>query len=127
MTANDFKRFQETILENENFQKSCSKTKFMQFTQFVEGGQVLNGQKIRREDAAGNIEGDDGFDATTAHFVIYNFKNGFLHSTNGEPAVQAPGCWEIWKNGEILKVVSDGGRSIEYWENGVPVRFETVE
>ncbi|WP_318714491.1 hypothetical protein, partial [Treponema sp.] len=50
--------------------------------------------------------GSPGFDESTARIVIYNFKDGVLHSTDDEPAVQYPGHWE-------------------YWENGVPVRIET--
>ena len=65
------------------------------------------------------------FDEKTAKLVIYNFKEGLLHSENNEPAVQYPGHWEYWNHGLLTKVVSDGGDTEEYWENGVPVRIET--
>ena len=85
----------------------------------------MNGQYIRREDIFLNTEDSDMFDEKTAKVVIYNFKDGFLHSENDEPAIQYPGHWEYWEKGLIKKVVADGGDTEEYWENGVPVRIET--
>ena len=61
----------------------------------------------------------------SGRMVLYNFTNGLLNSQDDEPAIEYPGHWEYWKDGLITKVVTDGGDTEEYWENGVPVRIET--
>lgn len=119
--------FIEKIQNDELYKKSKSIHKGFQYRQFYNDvtHQLMEGQQVRREDANGLVEVQEGFDESTARIVIYNFKDGVLHSENNEPAVQYPGHWEIWNRGVLVKVVADGGDTEEYWENGVPVRIET--
>lgn len=119
--------FIEKIQNDELYKKSKSIHKGFQYRQFYNDvtHQLMEGQQVRREDANGLVEVQEGFDESTARIVIYNFKDGVLHSENNEPAVQYPGHWEMWNRGVLEKVVADGGDTEEYWENGVPVRIET--
>jgi len=119
--------FIEKIQKDELYKKSKSIHKGFQYRQFYNDvtHQLMEGQQVRREDANGLVEVQEGFDESTARIVIYNFKDGVLHSENNEPAVQYPGHWEMWNRGVLVKVVADGGDTEEYWENGVPVRIET--
>lgn len=119
--------FIEKIQNDELYKKSKSIHKGFQYRQFYNDvtHQLMEGQQVRREDANGLVEVQEGFDESTARIVIYNFKDGVLHSENNEPAVQYPGHWEMWNRGVLVKVVADGGDTEEYWENGVPVRIET--
>lgn len=127
MTEEEFAQLLAKMESNELYQKSSSVHKGFQFRQFFDSAKktLMEGQQVRQEDSKGRIPEEEGFDETTARIVIYNFKNGVLHSENGEPAVQYPGHWEMWNQGLIEKVVSDGGDTEEYWENGIPVRIET--
>ena len=127
MTEEEFAQLTAKMESNELYQKSTSVHKSFQYRQFFDSVKrtLMEGQQVRQEDSCGRVPEQDGFDESTARIVIYNFKNGVLHSENGEPAVQYPGHWEIWNQGLIEKVVSDGGNTEEYWENGVPVRIET--
>lgn len=119
--------FIEKIQNDELYKKSKSIHKGFQYRQFYNDvtHQLMEGQQVRREDANGLVEVQEGFDESMARIVIYNFKDGVLHSENNEPAVQYPGHWEMWNRGVLVKVVADGGDTEEYWENGVPVRIET--
>lgn len=119
--------FIEKIQNDELYKKSKSIHKGFQYRQFYNDvtHQLMEGQQVRREDANGLVEVQEGFDESTARIVIYNFKDGVLHSENNEPAVQYPGHWEMWNRGVLVKVVANGGDTEEYWENGVPVRIET--
>ena len=127
LTKGQFDLLTKRLESNELFKKSKSLHKYLQYKCFYDGNpdQILNGQIVRREDNSLIEEGREGFDEKTAKLVIYNFKDGVLHSENDEPAVQYPGHWEIWENGLIKKVMADGGDTEEFWENGVPVRIET--
>ena len=127
LTQNEFLQLMRKLAANELFKKSKSLHKYLQFKRFndVNPEKLMNGQYIRREDIFLNTEDSDMFDVKTAKVVIYNFKDGFLHSENDEPAIQYPGHWEYWEKGLIKKVVADGGDTEEYWEDGVPVRIET--
>lgn len=99
--------------QNELFQKSTSPYKDFQNEQFTGAGKLLNGRQSKTD----IIDGE-------AFLVIFNFKEGLIHSENDEPAIEYPNHWEFWKDGLIEKVVDDGGRTVEYWENGVPVKIE---
>ena len=127
LTQDEFMQLMRKLAANELFKKSKSLHKYLQFKRFndVNPKKLMNGQYIRREDIFLNTEDSDMFDEKTAKVVIYNFKDGFLHSENDEPAIQYPGHWEYWEKGLIKKVVADGGDTEEYWEDGVPVRIET--
>ena len=127
LTKGQFALLTKRLESNELFKKSKSLHKYLQYKCFYDGNpdQILNGQIVRREDDSLIEEGWAGFDEKTAKIVIYNFKDGLLHSENDEPAIQYPGHWEIWENGLIKKVTADGGDTEEFWENGVPVRIET--
>ena len=127
LTQDEFMQLMRKLAANELFKKSKSLHKSLQFKRFndVNPEKLMNGQYIRREDIFLNTEDSDMFDEKTAKVVIYNFKDGFLHSENDEPAIQYPGHWEYWEKGLIKKVVADGGDTEEYWENGVPIRIET--
>lgn len=127
LTKGQFDLLTKRLESNELYQKSKSLHKYLQFKRFYDGNpdQFLNGQIVRREDDNLIEDGGAGFDEKTAKLVIYNFKDGLLHSENDEPAIQYPGHWEIWENGLIKKVTANGGDTEEYWENGVPVRIET--
>ncbi len=113
--------------KNELYKKSAALHKEYQHMRFLENGsnKALEGQRIRREDKKGLIEGEEGFDINSAYFVIYNFKDGVLHDNDNTPAVQSKGHWEHWINGEIIKIISKGGDTEEYWSKGVPVRIDT--
>lgn len=124
MTEQEFLNLQAKLESNELYQQSTSLHKYMQYQQFDFAGELLNGSQLRKEDSEGIPEGEENYNLLTSRVVIYNFTDGVLNSENNEPAVQYPSHWEIWKNGEIVKVVSDGGDIEEYWENGVPVRIE---
>jgi len=121
------KAFIEKLEQNELYKKSKSIHKVFQFRQFTDPvtGAYINGQQVRKEDASGISEGEEGFDSSTERFVIYNFKDGLLQSENDEPAVQFPGHWEMWDKGLLVKVVADGGDTEEYWKDGAPVSIET--
>lgn len=123
MTEEEFKK----IPENELWQKSVSVHKHLQLHQMTADGKVLEGQESRYEDANGNPSGSENFDEVTARMVIYTFKNGVINSDGDTPAIEYPGHWEYWKDGLIEKIVSDYGRHVEHWENGVPVSFEDKE
>lgn len=127
MTEEEFSKILEQMENNELYKKSASIHKGFQYRQFFDSvsKKLMEGQQVRQEDKNGLVPEQEGFDASSARIVIYNFKNGVLHSENGEPAVQYPGHWEMWNQGLIEKVVADGGDTEEYWENGVPVRIET--
>ena len=127
MTREAFNQLQKKLESNELYQKSKSLHKGFQYRLFSNPatGNPVQGQQLRLEDDRLLIEEMDGFDEKTAKLVIYNFKEGVLHSENNEPAVLYPGHWEYWNHGLITKVVADGGDTEEYWENGVPVRIET--
>lgn len=127
MTREAFNQLQKKLESNELYQKSKSLHKSLQYRLFSDSatGKPVDGQQLRIEDDSLLVDGMDGFDEKRAKLVIYNFKEGVLHSENNEPAVQYPGHWEYWNHGLITKVVADGGDTEEYWENGVPVRIET--
>ena len=127
MTLEAFNQLQKKLESNELYQKSKSLHKSLQYRLFSDSatGKPVDGQQLRMEDDSLLVYGMDGFDEKRAKLVIYNFKEGVLHSENNEPAVQYPGHWEYWNHGLITKVVADGGDTEEYWENGVPVRIET--
>ena len=127
MTREAFEQLQKNLESNELYQKSKSLHKGFQYRLFSNPatGKPVDGQHLRMEDESLLVDGMEGFDEKSAKLVIYNFKEGVLHSENNEPAVQYPGHWEYWNHGLITKVVADGGDTEEYWENGVPVRIET--
>lgn len=113
MTEEEIKAKREQFAQNNLFKDSSSPYKEFQFEQFTSGGEILNGQHSRTD----IINGEEVL-------VIFNFKNGLIHSENDQPAIEYPNHWEFWNNGLITKVVDDGGDTAEYWENGVPVRIE---
>ncbi|MCR5252577.1 MAG: hypothetical protein K6C98_02555 [Treponema sp.] len=113
MTLEEITEIKELIKSNELYQKSTSPYKEFQFEQFSSNGEILEGQHSRTE----IINGKEVI-------VIFNFKNGLIHSENNLPAVEYPMHWEYWNNGLITKVVDDGGNTNEFWENGFPVRIE---
>ena len=127
MTREAFNQLQKKLESNELYLKSKSLHKGFQYRLFSNPatGKPVDGQHLRMEDESLLVDGMEGFDEKSAKLVIYNFKEGGLHSENNEPAVQYPGHWEYWNHGLITKVVADGGDTEEYWENGVPVRIET--
>ena len=127
MTREAFYQLQKKLESNELYLKSKSLHKGFQYRLFSNPatGKPVDGQQLRMEDDSLLVDGMEGFDEKSAKLVIYNFKEGVLHSENNEPAVQYPGHWEYWNHGLITKVVADGGDTEEYWENGVPVRIET--
>ena len=127
MTEAEFAKIMETLENNELYKKSKSVHKGFQFRQFSDPAtnKRIEGQQVRQEDKNGLVPGQEGYDETSERIVIYNFKDGVLHSENGEPAIQYPGHWEMWNLGLLVKVVADGGDTEEYWEKGVPVRIET--
>lgn len=129
MTQEEYEALIEKLENNELYKNSMSRHKGYQFRQFYNNvdGELMQGQVVRVEDDNFLIEGLEGFDSETAKTVIYNFKDGVLHSENGEPAIQYPGHYEIWDMGLIKKVWADGGRIIEYWNNGVPEKIERSE
>lgn len=127
MTEAEFAKIMETLENNELYKKSKSVHKGFQFRQFSDPAtnKRIEGQQVRQEDKNGFVPGQEGYDESSERIVIYNFKDGVLHSENGEPAIQYPGHWEMWNLGLLVKVVADGGDTEEYWEKGVPVRIET--
>ena len=127
MTPEEFDKIKEKLEANELYKKSKSLHKDFQYRVFFDPftEKAIEGQLLRNEDSNQRIECEVGFDKKSARVVIYNFRQGVLHSENGEPAVQYPGHWEYWDKGLLKKVVADGGDTEEYWEAGVPVRIET--
>ena len=127
MTQEAFEKIMQKLESNELYKKSKSLHKGFQYRLFSDpvSGKIVDGQQVRKEDNNLLVEGVDGYDEASAKIVIYNFKDGVLHSEDNEPAVQYPGHWEFWDMGLIKKVVADGGDTEEYWDNGVPVRIET--
>lgn len=125
-TAEEYSKFLKRIQDNPLYQNSTSVHKKYQFTLFREAdGELVDGQRLRREDKNGRAEGEDGYDENSARLVKYNFEEGVITSKDDEPAVEWQGHWEFWKRGIIVKVVADGGDTEEYWKDGVPVRIET--
>ncbi len=114
MTIDEIKEMKENFKHNELYQKSCSPYKDFQLEQFFENGKVLEGQHSKTEKLNGKEV-----------LVIFNFKNGLIHSDNDLPAIEYPMHWEYWKNGYITKVVDNGGDTVEYWANGVPIPIHT--
>lgn len=112
MTAEQLASIKEQIKQNENYRCSTSPFKDYQFEQFSANGVILEGRHSRTE----IINGKEVL-------VIFNFKNGLIHSENDLPAIEYPMHWEYWDNGLITKVVDDGGDTEEYWKNGVPERI----
>lgn len=113
MTEQEIKNRREEFKKNELYQQSTSPYKDFQFEQFCGNGEVLEGQHTRPE----IINGKEVL-------VIFNFKNGLIHSEDDQPAIEYPLHWEYWNNGLITKVVDDGGATKEYWQNGVPVKID---
>jgi len=125
MTKAEHEKLTKKLWDNELYCKSKSAHKVYQFMQFMDAdNNLLEGRQVRKEDANLNPLGSPEYDESTGRIVIYNFKEGVLHSTDDEPAVQYPGHWEFWKNGVIEKIFADGGDTEEFWKNGVPVRIE---
>lgn len=112
MNQADYEKLMNRLEANELYQKSKAIHKGFQFRIFTDPKtrMPLVGQQVQYE---------------SGRMVLYNFTNGLLNSQNDEPAIEYPGHWEYWKDGLITKVVTDGGDTEEYWENGVPVRIET--
>ncbi|MCF0241817.1 MAG: hypothetical protein HUK25_04220 [Treponema sp.] len=105
--------------------QTCSKHARFQNVQFVgEDNMPLEGQRVFYEDDMQRKEENEGFDESTAKYVIYNFRYGYIHSDEDEPAIQYAGHYEIWDSGQIQKVVADGGNREEYWESCKLVRVE---
>lgn len=126
MSKEDFGEIQKRLEKNFLYKKSKSVHKAYQYMRFTgSDGKPLEGQIVRCEDRNMIPMGEDGYEEESSRLVIYSFRDGVLHSNEGEPAVQYPGHWEYWDAGLLLKVVSDGGDTQEIWENGVPVCIET--
>lgn len=119
--------FLQKIKSNQLYQKSKALHKAYQFHQFSKDGNLMNGQIIRKEDPQGNIIGDPDYNDKKGFLVIYFFKDGVLTDDDKIPAIQAPGHWEHWKDGMITSIFSDGGRILETWEDGVPVKIDEKE
>ena len=113
MTEEEIKAKKEQFKQNELYKESSSPYKDFQFEQFHINGTPLEGQNSRTD----MIDGKEVL-------VIFNFKNGLIHSENDLPSIEYPMHWEYWENGLIKKVVDNGGDTVEYWENGVPVRID---
>ena len=113
MTETEIKEMKEKFKENELFKESTSPYKDFQLEQFSAEGKILEGKHSRMDMVAGK-----------EMLVIFNFKNGLIHSENDQPAVEYPMHWEYWENGLIKEVVDKGGDTKEHWENGVPVRID---
>lgn len=114
MTEKEILQRKESFKENVLFKQSTSPYKDFQYEQFHVNGVPLEGQNSRSD----NINGKE-------LLVIFNFKNGLLHSDDeNTPAIQYPGHWEFWKNGLVDRVYDDGGNTVEYWEDGIPVSIE---
>lgn len=113
MTEEEIKEKREIFKQNELFKESTSPYKDFQYEQFTAGGEILEGQHSRTD----IIDGKEVL-------VIFNFKNGLIHSENDLPSIEYPNHWEYWENGLIRKVVDEGGDTQEYWEGGVPVRID---
>lgn len=126
LTKDEFEKMIEDLHENPLYQKSQALHKEYQFRMFTENGNPMDGQKIRLEDSKGCVEGQPNFDNDSKIIVIYNFKDGFLHSENNNPALQYPGHFEFWDEGMITKVVADGGSHIEQWKDGVPDNIQNI-
>ncbi|MBQ0052771.1 MAG: hypothetical protein KBT11_12040 [Treponema sp.] len=126
MSKEDFEENRKRLESDELYKKSKSVHKAYQYMRFTDSdGKPLEGQIVRREDRNMIPMGGEGYDEASSRLVIYSFRDGVLHSNEGEPAVQYPGHWEIWDAGLLMKVVSDGGDTQEFWENGVPICIET--
>ena len=106
MTEEEIKAKKERFKQNDLYQQSSSPYKDYQYEQFVAGETVLEGQNSRADEINGK-----------EMLVIFNFKNGLIHSEGDRPAIEYPNHWEYWDNGLITKVVDDGGDTVEYWEN----------
>ena len=113
MTEEEIEQKRAEFTKNDLFKESSSPFKEFQMEQFVMDGIPLNGQNSKSM----KINGADTL-------VIFNFKNGLIHSENDEPAVEYPNHWEYWNDGFIEKIVDAGGDTEEYWENGVHVKIE---
>ena len=113
MTEEEIQAQREEFKKNELYKESSSPYKEYQLEQFTVNGEMLEGQHPRT-DMIGNKE----------YLVIFNFKNGFIHSEDDMPAIEYPNHWEYWENGFIKKVVDAGGDTEEIWENGVPIKIE---
>ncbi len=113
MTEAEIEEKRAGFAKNALFKESVSPFKEFQLEQFIMDGIPMNGQNSKSM----KINGEDTL-------VIFNFKDGLIHSENDGPSIEYPMHWEYWKNGLIEKVVDAGGDTEEYWENGVPVRIE---
>ena len=113
MTEDEIKAKKEAFRQNALYQQSTSPYKDFQLEQFHVGGTPLDGQHSRTDVVGGSEE-----------LVIFRFKDGLIHSDGDQPAVEYPMHWEYWRDGMIEKVVDAGGDTVEYWEDGVPVRIE---
>ena len=98
---------------NKLYQQSSSVYKDFQLERFSANGEIMEGQHSRTEIINGHPV-----------LVIFNFKNGLIHSENDLPAIEYPMHWEYWNNGLITKVVDKGGDIEELWENGIPVEIK---
>ena len=114
MTEAEIIELREKFKQNDLYQKSTSPYKDFQFEQFYANDVILEGRNSRTD----LIKGKEVL-------VIFNFKNGLIHSENELPAIEYPNHSEYWENGLIKEVVDEGGETKEYWENGVPVRIDT--
>lgn len=113
MNEQEIKEMRESFKKNPLYQQSTSFYKDFQLEQFSGNGVILEGQHSKPD----VINGKEVL-------VIFNFKNGLIHSENNLPAIEYPMHWEYWENGLIKEVVDEGGDTKEYWENGVPVKIE---
>ncbi len=127
MTQEEYALLLNKMESNELYRKSKSVHKNFQYRQFFNfvDKTIMNGKQVREEDKNGLMPEQEGFDASSARIVTYNFKDGLLQSENDEPAVEYEGHQEFWNKGLIEKVIADGGKTVEFWKDGVPFKIET--
>lgn len=105
------------IRKNPLYEKSCSLFKNFQFFQFFSQGKALNGTQIK------NVKINEQLKP-----VLFKFdENGLIHSSNFIPAIEYYHHWEYWEHGIIKKIVDLNLNQVEFWENGIPVNFETYK
>ncbi len=117
MTDEEIEKKLAEFAENELYKRSTGLCKHWQLTELHAGDGNTAPLMQGKVSQVMNINGSPAV-------VIFNFKDGYICSDGDEPAIEAPLHWEYWSDGYITKIEDGKTGTVEYWENGIPIRIE---
>lgn len=115
LKGDELMQFLKDAEENELWQKSVSFWKGMQMRRFFSGDEPMTKRIFHLMDS----------DKSTKIGMFINIEDGVITDRGDMAAVETmDGHFEFWTDGLIMKVVSKGGRHVEIWEGGVPIKID---